>query len=302
MKKLLFIFNPAAGRGKIKAKLFDIIDVFVKHGYLVQVYPTQKRGDAAKIVTQINEPYDMLVCAGGDGTLNEVVSGQLVAGRQVPIGYLPAGSMNDVGHSFQISRNLMNAVQHTLTGSPYAMDVGKFNDKYFVYVAAFGSFTDIPYTTPQKNKNIIGNLSYYLEGIKKLSELKEKQVRIEYDNNIIEGKFIVGLVTNSLYVGGFKSVNYQKTSLNDGLLEVLLIKMPKNFYDLQTIITSLLTYKIDPAHMYYIQTGKLLVKSEQMEWTLDGEYGGAHTEVIIDNCNKAVQIMSNSLRNNDERK
>jgi YegS/Rv2252/BmrU family lipid kinase len=293
MKKLLFIFNPAAGRGRIKGKLYEIVDAFVKYGYKVMMYPTQHKGDATAIVMSDTDSYDLLVCAGGDGTLNEVVAGELLAGKSVPIGYIPSGSMNDVGHSFKISRNIMSAVSVILTGKPFAMDVGKFNDKYFVYVAAFGAFTDIPYTTSQKNKNMIGNLSYYLEGIKKLSELKEKHVRIQYDDKVIEDKFIVGLVTNSLYIGGFKNVNNEKTSLNDGLLEMLLIKAPKNIYDLQTIIGSLLSNKINPNFMYYIQTNKLSITSESMEWTLDGEYGGAHKSVVIENCNKAINIVCN---------
>jgi YegS/Rv2252/BmrU family lipid kinase len=244
MKKLLFIFNPAAGRGRIKGKLYEIVDAFVKYGYRVHMYPTQQKGDATALIMTDNEPYDLLVCAGGDGTLNEVVSGQMLAGRSVPIGYIPAGSMNDVGHSFKISRNIMSAVGDILNGKPFAMDIGRFNDKYFVYVAAFGAFTDIPYTTSQKNKNMIGNLSYYLEGIKKLSELKEKHVKIQYDDKVVDDRFIVGLVTNSLYIGGFKNINNEKTSLNDGLLEMLLIMIPKNIYDLQAIIGSLLSNKI----------------------------------------------------------
>lgn len=298
MKRLLFIFNPTAGRGRVKNKLYEIIDAFAKHGFGVSVYPTQRKGDATSFIIGDENAYDLLICAGGDGTLNEVVSGLVITGRSVPIGYIPAGSMNDVGHSFKISRNIMRAVDNILTGIPYSMDIGKFNDKYFIYVAAFGAFTDIPYTTSQKNKNVIGNLSYYLEGIKKLSDLKEKHVKIQYDDKVLEGKFLVGLITNSLYIGGFKNVNYEKTSLNDGLLEALFIKMPKNIYDLQMIITALLNYKIEPAFMYYIQTSKLEITSESMEWTLDGEYGGAHTNVAIENCNKAIQVVCNSLHDN----
>ncbi len=295
MKRLLFIFNPAAGRGKIKGKLYDIIDAFVKHGYRVSIYPTQHKGDATSIVKSEVDPYDLLICAGGDGTLNEVVSGMMTAGKSVPIGYIPAGSMNDVGHSFKISRNIMSAVNNILTGKPYSMDIGKFNDKYFIYVAAFGAFTDIPYTTSQKNKNAIGHLSYYLEGIMKLSDLKEKHVKIQYEDKVIEDKFLVGLITNSLYIGGFKNPNYEKTSLNDGLLEALFIKMPKNIYDLQMIVSALLSYKIVPNFMYYIQTSKFTITSEHMEWTLDGEYGGAHTNVLIENNCKAINILCNTL-------
>jgi diacylglycerol kinase (ATP) len=295
MKKLLFVFNPAAGRGKLKSKLFDIVDSFIKYGYRVQVYPTQQKGDAASVIMTEQEPYDLLVVAGGDGTLNEVITGLMKAEKAVPIGLIPAGSMNDVGHSFKISRNIMNAVRTVVTGRPYSMDIGRFNDKYFIYVAAFGAFTDISYTTSQKNKNMIGNLAYYLEGIKKLSELKPRLIRVEYGDKVIEDEFLIGLVTNSLYIGGFKNLNYDKTSLNDGLLELLLVKMPKNIIELEMIVSSLINYKINENLMYYIQAPALTITSEKLEWTLDGEYGGAYEKVEISNCNKAIKIICNSL-------
>ncbi|MDF2943770.1 MAG: uncharacterized protein K0S01_2628 [Herbinix sp.] len=296
MKKILFIFNPMAGRGRIKSKLFDIIDAFVKHGYRVQVCPTQQKGDATSIIINEQESYDLVVCAGGDGTLNEIITGQIHSGKPVPIGLIPAGSMNDVGHSFKISRNIMKAVRDIMTGKPYTMDIGKFNDKYFIYVAAFGAFTNVSYTTSQKNKNVIGNLAYYLEGIKQLSELKPKHVRVQYGDKVIEEDFLIGLVTNSLYIGGYKNLNYDKMSLNDGLLEMLLIKMPKNIIDLESIISSLINYKINDTYMYYIQTEKLSVSSDKMEWTLDGEFGGVYEQIEIENCNKAIKIINKSLR------
>lgn len=296
MKKILFIFNPTAGRGRVKSRLFEIVDTFVKFGYKVSVYPTQQKGDAISILAKDKDQYDLLVCAGGDGTLNEIVTGQMHASMSVPIGYIPAGSMNDVGHSFKISRNIKSALHTILTGKPYAMDIGRFNDKYFIYVAAFGAFTDISYTTSQKNKNVIGNLSYYLEGIKKISDLKPRHVRVQYDDQVIEEDFLIGLITNSLYIGGFKNLNYDKTSLNDGLLELLLVKMPKNIFDLEAIVSALINYKINENYMYYVQTPKVSVSSEKMEWTLDGEFGGAYENVEIENCNKAIHIISNSLQ------
>ncbi len=296
MKKLLFIFNPSAGRGKIKNKLFDIINTFVKHGYKVTVFPTQNKGDATQIITRESELYDILVCAGGDGTLNEVISGQMFSGKVIPIGYIPAGSMNDVAHSLKISKEVKNAVQNIVTGSPKLLDVGKFNDKYFIYVAAFGAFTDVPYTTSQKNKNVIGILSYYLEGIKKISELKAKHVKVLYDNKVIEDDFILGFVTNSLYIAGFKNINYRKTSLNDGIFEMLLVKMPKNIFDLEAIISSLLNNKINENHLYYIQAAKLTVISDSMEWTVDGEFGGVYEKVEIENCNNAIEIICKPTR------
>lgn len=291
MKKLLFIFNPTAGRGKIKGKLYDIINAFVKHGYKVTVFPTQNKGDATAIITKEAENYDLLVCGGGDGTLNEVISGQMHAGKTIPIGYIPAGSMNDVAHSLKISREVKNAVKNIITGNPQTLDVGKFNEKYFIYVAAFGAFTDVPYTTSQKNKNMIGILSYYLEGIKKLSDLKAKHVKVYYGDEVIEDDFIVGFITNSLYIAGFKNVNYDKTSLNDGIFEMLLIKMPKNIFDLEAIISALISVKINENLMYYVQASRLTIESDAMEWTLDGEYGGLCERVEIENCNNAVEII-----------
>ena len=295
MKKLLFIFNPTAGRGRLKSKLFDIVDSFIKHGYRVQVYPTQQKGDATSIVVNDPDQYDLLVVAGGDGTLNEVITGMMAANRVAPIGLIPAGSMNDVSHSFKISRNILSAAHNVMTGRPYSMDIGRFNDKYFIYVAAFGAFTDISYTTSQKNKNMIGNLAYYLEGIKKLSDLKPRMIKVQYGDKVIEEEFLIGLVTNSLYIGGFKNLNYDKTSLNDGLLELLLVKMPRNIIDLEMIVSSLINYKINENLMYYIQAPSLTIASEKMEWTLDGEFGGAYDKVEISTCNKAIKIICNSL-------
>lgn len=301
MKKLLFVFNPTAGRGRLKSKLFDIVDSFIKYGYRVQVYPTQQKGDATSIILKEPEHYDLLVVAGGDGTLNEVITGVIKSNKDIPIGLIPAGSMNDVGHSFRITSDIMSAARVAMTGRPFSMDVGRFNDKYFAYVAAFGAFTDISYTTSQKNKNVIGNLAYYLEGIKKLSDLKPRQIRVLYEDKVVEEEFLIGLVTNSLYIGGFKNLNYDKTSLNDGLFELLLVKMPRNILELEMIVSSLINYKINESLMYYIQAPALTITSEKMEWTLDGEYGGTYERVEIMNCNKAVKIICNSLEDNGRR-
>lgn len=290
MKRLLFIFNPYAGRRRIASKLNEIVDSFVKRGYLVTVYPTQSSGDATNLLIQNEEIYDMVLCAGGDGTLNEVVNGMMRREHKMPIGYIPVGSVNDVAHSLNISRNIMNAVQMIQKEEYYSVDVGKFNDRYFSYVAAFGALTDISYTTPSKNKNIMGSVAYFLEGIKKLSEVKPRHVRVSYNDVEIEEDFIVGLVTNSLYIGGFKNLLAERTSLCDGIFEVLLIKMPKNIIELETIVTALVSEKLNDTFMYYFRTSSLTIHSRTMEWTLDGEFGGNHKNVEIVNCRQAIQI------------
>lgn len=300
MKKLLFIFNPYAGRRRIISKLYEIIDSFVKKGYLVTVYPTQSSGDAINLLTQTSDFYDLVLCAGGDGTLNEVINGMMNRENKMPIGYIPVGSVNDVAHSLNISRNIMKAVQLIQKEEYYAVDVGKFNDRYFSYVAAFGALTDISYTTPSKNKNIMGSVAYFLEGIKKLSEVKPKHVRVTYGENEIEEDLIIGLVTNSLYIGGFKNLLTEKTSLCDGIFEVLLVKMPKNIIELETIITALVSEKINTSFMYYFKTSSLTIRSKTMEWTLDGEFGGNHKKVEIVNCRQAILIAGDNKELNCE--
>jgi len=293
MKELLFVFNPIAGKCKIKNYLLDIIDAFIKSGYSVNTYATQDVGDATSVIASIDRKYDLIVCAGGDGTLNEIISGLMVREDNIPLGYIPLGSMNDVAHSLKISRNVNKAVKTIMTGSPFNLDIGHLNDRYFSYVAAFGAFTDISYATSRNNKNMIGILAYFLQGIKQISDLKTKHVKVEYDDTVIEEEFLVGIVSNSLYIGGFKNVEREKIGLNDGELEVLLIKMPKNLIETQTILGALIYGNIDSDYMYYFQTSKLKMTSEAMEWTLDGEFGGVHSIVNISICDRPLQIICN---------
>ncbi|WP_246240956.1 diacylglycerol/lipid kinase family protein [Anaerocolumna sedimenticola] len=290
MKKILFIFNPIAGKLKIKRKLFDIIDLITKNGYQVITYPTQCSGDAINIITKNDENYDFILCSGGDGTLSEVVTGIMNSSNSIPIGYIPTGSTNDFALSLKLSRNILRATQIILNGYLMPIDIGKFNSKYFVYVAAFGAFTDVPYRTPQKYKNIVGYLAYLLESIKRISDLKTKHIQLKYDEKVIEDDFIIGLITNSLFIGGFKNIYNENVGLSDGMFEVLLIKMPNNIFEFQAILSSLINVEINENYMYYFQTSNLIINSDKMEWTLDGEYGGTYDHVKINNINNAVQI------------
>ncbi|QHQ63702.1 YegS/Rv2252/BmrU family lipid kinase [Anaerocolumna sedimenticola] len=290
VKKILFIFNPIAGKLKIKRKLFDIIDLITKNGYQVITYPTQCSGDAINIITKNDENYDFILCSGGDGTLSEVVTGIMNSSNSIPIGYIPTGSTNDFALSLKLSRNILRATQIILNGYLMPIDIGKFNSKYFVYVAAFGAFTDVPYRTPQKYKNIVGYLAYLLESIKRISDLKTKHIQLKYDEKVIEDDFIIGLITNSLFIGGFKNIYNENVGLSDGMFEVLLIKMPNNIFEFQAILSSLINVEINENYMYYFQTSNLIINSDKMEWTLDGEYGGTYDHVKINNINNAVQI------------
>lgn len=292
MKSLLFILNPSAGRKHIKTKLFEIVDLFVKADYSVRVYPTQAKEDAVRIVSEEGWLYDLIICAGGDGTLDEVVTGCMQCGCDTPIGYIPCGTTNDFAKSLGIPKDPMRAAKRIVKYKPRPVDVGAFNGDSFVYVAAFGAFTDVTYTTPQENKNYFGHAAYVFEGIKGIANLNSYHMKFEYDGNVIEDDFIIGMVTNSLSVGGFTTPNAKLAKFDDGLYEVLLVKYPKNPIDLQATVTAYFMGEYNPAYMYQFKARKIVVESQEaVSWTLDGEFGGSVTYAEIVNHHKAVSII-----------
>ena len=228
-KKILFIYNPKAGKAKIKSNLLDIIDIFTKAGYEVTAYPTQAKGDGMQAVKERRLGYyDMIACSGGDGTLDEVVTGMMQCDRRLPIGYVPAGSTNDFARSLQIPRNMIDAARNIVEGKNYGCDIGTFNDDIFVYIAAFGVFTEVSYETRQDMKNVLGHMAYLLEGMRSLSSVKAYKMKVECEELQTEGEFLYGMITNSLSVGGFKNITGKYVQLDDGEFEVTLIKKPSN--------------------------------------------------------------------------
>ena len=291
MKKMLFIYNPKAGKAQIRNKLADILDVFTKGGYEITVYPTQKSEDAMEKTMNRNKDYDIIVCSGGDGTLDEVVTGMIRSGFRTPIGYIPAGSTNDFGGSLGLPKNMVRAAENIVNGDEFACDVGSFNEDVFVYIAAFGLFTDVSYETGQDMKNVLGHMAYLLEGMKRLPAIRSYPMRVTYEDTTIVDDFIFGMVTNSVSVGGFKRITGKNVKLDDGVFEVTLIKRPKNPMELNNIMVSLLNRDIDTNAMYCFRASKMEITStEPLPWTLDGEYGGTHTKVVIENICRGVDI------------
>lgn len=294
MKKLLFVVNGHSGKGQIKNKLLDIIDIMIKEGYHVQVHTTQEREDATKVVREQAKYYDLVVCSGGDGTLDEAVTGMMQSEVRTPLGYIPAGSTNDFANSLEIPKDMIQAAKTAVLGMPFSCDVGEFNGDYFIYVAAFGIFTDVSYATSQELKNALGHVAYILEGAKRLYTIKTYHMRVEYDGNEIEGDFLLGMITNSTSVGGFKNMTGKDVKLDDGLFEVTLIHKPKNIIELNTIIASLTNLKDETDLIDSFRADSVKFYSEEeIPWTLDGEFGGDHKEVQIKDHCKAVDIMIN---------
>ena len=297
MKKLLFVYNPRAGKEMLKPRLSDVLDIFVKAGYEVTVHPTQAYRDAYYQIKEYEVgKYNLIACIGGDGTIDEVATGMMKRREMgkdvVPVGYIPAGTTNDFAKSLHIPRKPLAAADNAVKGVPFPCDIGKFNDSVFVYIAAFGIFTDVSYETDQAVKNVLGHMAYILEGAKRIFNIPSYKIKVEHDGEVIEDEFIFGMVTNSRSVGGFSNMVGKNIVFDDGLFEVTLIKTPKNPIALQEIIAALLIEQVDTKHMYTFKTKKITFDSvEEIPWTLDGEFGGEQDYVEIENVQKAMEIM-----------
>lgn len=293
MKTILFVINPRSGRAQIRNHVMEILSIFSKEGYETRVHITQRPLHALEIVKDYGNDADLIVCSGGDGTLNETISGLVQLDNPPPLGYIPAGSTNDFASSLHIPKNMIAAAETTMKGILYGIDIGCFcNDRYFVYIAAFGAFTEVSYLTPQEKKNLLGHQAYMLEGVRSLMSLKAYHIKIEYEEGEIEGDFVFGMVTNTISVGGFKGLVKQDVSLNDGEFEVLLIRMPKTPMELSNILSCMLLKEEKNEYVYKFKTRSLRVCSEEpIDWVLDGEFGGSKTEVTIQNLQERIKIM-----------
>lgn len=293
MKKMLLVVNPKSGKAQIHSHILEIMDLFIKEKYELQVYITQRALDARDKVMKDGEAFDLVVCSGGDGTLNETISGMMAMDVPPDLGYIPAGSTNDYASSLMIPKNMILAARNILGGSPYPIDIGRFcEDKYFVYIAAFGVFTEVSYMTPQEKKNLLGHQAYMLEGVKSIMGLKAYRLKAECEELSIEGDFIFGMVTNTISVGGFKGLVTQDVALNDGFFEVLLIRYPKTPLDLSNILTCVLLKEEKNEYVLKFKTRWLRISSEEpVDWVLDGEFGGSKQDVLIENMPRRINIL-----------
>ena len=294
MKKLLFIYNTHAGKGLLRTRLDGVLDALTE-GWDVTVHPTRGAGDAAETARARAGEFDRIVCAGGDGTLHEVVNGLMalpLSARPV-VGYIPAGTTNDFAKNLSLPKSLEDMAATAAAGAPRPVDVGRFNDSHFIYVAAFGAFTDVAYSTPQAAKSLLGHGAYMLEGAKRLASIQPYPLTVEHDGGVEVGDFCYGMVSNTISVGGFKGMPTQPVELDDGIFEVTLVRQPQNPLQLQAIIKALLTMSPDEGGLVSsFRTSRLRIASGQaLPWTLDGEFGGEHTLTEIVNCPRAVTIV-----------
>lgn len=291
-KKLLMIVNPTAGRSKPRGPLFDAAALFSQAGYLLSIRQTESPGDAIKIAAECGEDTDVVVAVGGDGTLNQTISGLMSLEQRPLLGYLPRGSTNDFAASLHISSDPAAAADQILHGQRRALDIGRWNERYFVYVASFGAFTRSSYTAPQAAKNALGHLAYILEGMKDLNSLRPYQIRLTADGEVLDGSYLFGAMCNSTSIGGLMKLNPERVVLDDGKFELLLIPSPRTPQDLQNLVLALLNQQYDREGLVFRHVSSLhLETQEELPWSLDGEYAASVPAVEIENHQRSLTML-----------
>jgi YegS/Rv2252/BmrU family lipid kinase len=278
---------------KLKPILMDVIQIFNEADYNVDVKITQRRGHATEMAKNLSDDVDIVVVSGGDGTLNEVLTGLIQSNKKLPIGYIPAGSTNDFATTLGITSDPKKAAMQIVSGKPMDIDVGKFsNDRYFSYISSFGVFTAVSYNTPQSFKNIFGHLAYVLEGAKDLTKITAYNVKLETEDCVYEGKYIFGAVSNTTSVGGILKLDKDMVKMNDGLFEIVLVKRPNNINDLRKIIMGCTKadFSSDVFEFSKTKTAKFTFENP-MDWSVDGEHESTGTEAVIDNLEKSAIII-----------
>jgi YegS/Rv2252/BmrU family lipid kinase len=287
----MLVVNPYSGRGLANSTLGVIVNRLCDNGFCVTVYMTGVFS-AESLTSRFGRNYDVIVCVGGDGTLSGAVSGLMELASPPPVGYIPTGTANDVANTLSLPRDPQLAIQAIINGVSSPFDVGRFGDKYFTYIAAFGAFTGASYLTPQSAKRALGHLAYILNGLADLSAIKPRRAVVEYDGGSVDGSFIFGAVTNSTSVAGLARLSRDDVDLSDGLFEVVLVRQPVSIRDLSDIISSILKKNYQSDNVQMLHTSEVSFKfDEAVAWTLDGEDGGTHTHVRIENRTRAVKIL-----------
>lgn len=289
----MFIYNPCAGKGTMKNKLSDVIEIFMKADYEVTVYATQREAEATEIVVETGSRYDRIVCSGGDGTLHEVTQGlmQMPRDERPVCGYIPAGTVNDFARGLKLPMRVKLAAKVSAKDKVKPVDIGLMNGKCFTYVSAFGAFTSVSYETSQAAKNLLGRTAYILQGMAQLGNIKAYHAVIQTDKETIEDDFIFGMVSNARSIGGFSFFKNGLVSLNDGLFEGVFIRKPKNPLELQAVLNSFVKLTPNEQILGFHSKRFVITSEEEIPYTLDGENGGSFKRTEIECCYRAIDYV-----------
>lgn len=283
LKPALLIINPVSGKRMVLRNVAQIIRILMDAGYKVTTMITGKKGDGTAFAASFGRDYQLICCTGGDGTLNEVIHGLATANIDVPLGYIPCGSTNDFASSHQLSVDIPTAAARIADGRSTRYDIGRFGDHFFSYVAAFGAFSWLSYTTDQRMKNALGHTAYILDAIKDMYKIKPEHVKVTADGTTYEDDYIFGAVCNSTSIAGTIELPSGVVDTADGIFEILLVKMPNTILELNSIITSILTQDYSNPFITFAQAKSIdIVNSPGLLWALDGECSGGYDTIHIE--------------------
>jgi diacylglycerol kinase (ATP) len=295
LKRMLFIINPVSGKRMGTKYLSDIIRMFYKKGYAVTTMVTARRGDATAFASEYAAEYDIVVCIGGDGTLNEVVTGLARAEISVDLGYIPAGSTNDFASCHALSSDVMTAAENIADGKVTRFDLGRFGENYFTYVAAFGAFSWLSYTTPQNLKNVFGHSAYIFDAVRDLPKIKSEWMSVMANGTVRQGSYIFGAICSSTSVAGLFELPKDLVDTGDGLFEVILVREPPTIIEYQQIVKALLTQDYGSSPLVeFFQTDSLLIETRKKhtDWSLDGEHAVASQRITVENMRQFMSLKS----------
>ncbi len=295
MKKLLLIINPGAGRGAMSGSIFEVAHRFTASGYRVEIYPTQCVGDATDKIKKHGGEFDLVVCCGGDGTVNEVVGGLVLLDKRPTLGIIPTGTTNDFSYTIGMPSDIVEACDYILNNSPSPCDTGLFNTHPFIYVAAFGLFTTVTYSTPQHAKQMFGAAAYVVEAIKNFQDNSAVHIKLKYDDGEFEGDYLICMISNTVSMAGFRRMFKNVAQLDDGRFEITLVRRPTSLQELQKVINVLLSVEpvdnnldfLTVLHSSFVR----ITAEREVAWTIDGQNAGAHREVDISVSQKSIDII-----------
>lgn len=291
-KNVFMIINPVSGRGILKQKLWKILEIYSAAGITTNLRFTGKSGDATEFAKNCPAEIETVICAGGDGTLNEVISGLMQNPHPHKLGYIPVGTTNDLAKSLGISKDPIRAAEDIINGNTEKIDIGSFSGRYFNYVASFGAFTEASYNTPQSAKNLLGHFAYVLEGIKSVAHIRPYKVKFTFDDTVLDGEYIFAAISNTTSIGGVLKLKETLVALNDGKFELLVVKKPKNLIELKEILSEVMSQKFSGNLVGLFHTSKVKVECEEpFDWTLDGECHHGNLTEEIENINNAVNLI-----------
>lgn len=293
-KKLMLIINPAAGRGGYKYSFGEAMLALGRGGYTPSLFFTAARGEATALAAAHAQNFDAVACIGGDGTLSEVLAGLMQVKDPPPVGYIPMGTANDVATTLGLPKNdTVGAAMRIINGEKHPFDVGGFGDsEYFAYIAAFGAFTEVSYSTPQNQKKALGHLAYVLQGMAQLPKIESYKTVVEYDDGVIAGDLLYGSMSNSTSVAGIVRLPEEMVCLGDGISELVLVRNPGNVAAFADIVDAVMNQRYENKNLIILHTKRARFKFEKpVAWTRDGEAGGEYQEIELRNCPSPVRLI-----------